>query len=105
MVADVGVDNVVAAVVGDGVNGAGFFAGVAADADLGVDEVLLDVFCFCCCVHFFASAYFLACRDRAGAFVVTGPGRRVIFFCRARREVTKAKALNTYLCGAPAQRS
>ena len=40
-IALVGVDDVVAVVVRDRVDGAGRLAGVAADADLGVDEMLL----------------------------------------------------------------
>jgi len=41
-VADLRVDDVVALVVRDRIDRAGLFAGVAADADLGVDQVLLD---------------------------------------------------------------
>ena len=47
---------------------------------------------------------FSACRDRAGAFVVMArlPSN---FHLLRQMKVTKAKALNTYLCRASAQRS
>ncbi len=41
-IADVGLDHVVARIVRDGADRADRLAGVAADADLGVDQVLLD---------------------------------------------------------------
>ncbi|MCY1182565.1 hypothetical protein D9M73_231320 [compost metagenome] len=46
-VALVGIDHVVARVVRDRPHRAGRFAGVAADADLGIDQVLLDDLNFC----------------------------------------------------------
>jgi len=41
-VAEIGLDHVVARVVGDGADRANRFAGVAANADFGVDDVLLE---------------------------------------------------------------
>jgi len=65
-IADVGLDHVVERVVGDGAHRTDRFAGVAADADLGIDDVLLDQGRFGAHVLTFGCFVFLVCVVRNG---------------------------------------